>query len=285
MMISAFSMCCGYYERVKSGTITPNVFYRKRYLRILPFFAFLNFIALAMDRSVDTFQEVYANLTLAFNLLQGPHIETIGVGWFLGVIFVFYMLFPFFTFLIDNKRRAWLVLLITLGLLFIAFTKLGNPTRTNIVFCMPYFLIGGIIYLYRNRLVSFIERRVWISTALVVICVVGLFLFREEITSIYIGYSLELLMFAILLTYALKEKNIVLDNPFTRYISKISMEIYLCHMVIFRIVEKLHLEQHVANVDLLYVITCIGVIIGAVCFAKCSRDYLINPLMKRFFPV
>lgn len=33
MIISAFSMCCGYYERVKSGAITPAKFYSKRYHR------------------------------------------------------------------------------------------------------------------------------------------------------------------------------------------------------------------------------------------------------------
>ena len=27
MIISAFSMCCGYYERIKSGAITPAKFY------------------------------------------------------------------------------------------------------------------------------------------------------------------------------------------------------------------------------------------------------------------
>lgn len=33
MIISAFSMCCGYYERIKSGAITPAKFYAKRYHR------------------------------------------------------------------------------------------------------------------------------------------------------------------------------------------------------------------------------------------------------------
>lgn len=41
MIISAFSMCCGYYERVKSGAITPAKFYAKRYHRTWPFFAMM----------------------------------------------------------------------------------------------------------------------------------------------------------------------------------------------------------------------------------------------------
>lgn len=27
LMISAFAVCCGYYEKFKTGTITPNAFY------------------------------------------------------------------------------------------------------------------------------------------------------------------------------------------------------------------------------------------------------------------
>lgn len=37
MMVSSFSMCCGYYERVSLGKITPISFYRKRYSKIWPF--------------------------------------------------------------------------------------------------------------------------------------------------------------------------------------------------------------------------------------------------------
>ena len=29
MMVSGFSLCCGYYERIKTGAITPNAFYKK----------------------------------------------------------------------------------------------------------------------------------------------------------------------------------------------------------------------------------------------------------------
>lgn len=50
MVISAFSMCCGYYDRVKNGEITPAKFYAKRYHRAWPFFAMMvmiSFVTLA----------------------------------------------------------------------------------------------------------------------------------------------------------------------------------------------------------------------------------------------
>lgn len=51
-MVSAFSMCCGYYERVKSGQVSMNDFYKKRYKRIWPYFAILCMIALAFDHTI-----------------------------------------------------------------------------------------------------------------------------------------------------------------------------------------------------------------------------------------
>lgn len=45
-IVSAFSMCCGYYERVKNGLVSMNDFYTKRYKRIWPYFALLCLIGL-----------------------------------------------------------------------------------------------------------------------------------------------------------------------------------------------------------------------------------------------
>lgn len=164
MMVSAFSMSCSYYEKIKNGAISPNAFYKKRYIRILPFFALLNFVDLLVAPSWDSVKEAYANLTLAFNFLPEHDIITvIGVGWFLGIIFVFYMLFSFFVFLMDSRRRAWLVLLLAIGLLFVAFSHFGHPTRRNIVFCFPYFLVGGLVFLYKERLVEYVQKIPWLS--------------------------------------------------------------------------------------------------------------------------
>lgn len=51
-MISAFGMCCGYYEKIKNGRISANDFYTKRYKRIWPYFALLYLVGLAFDRTI-----------------------------------------------------------------------------------------------------------------------------------------------------------------------------------------------------------------------------------------
>lgn len=95
MLLSAFSMCCGYYEKVKNGTLDLEHFYKRRYQRIWPFFAILCTLELIVEHKLTAFYEWIADLTLAFGLLPNPNISVVGVGWFLGVIFVFYMIFPF----------------------------------------------------------------------------------------------------------------------------------------------------------------------------------------------
>ena len=64
---------------------------------------------------------------MCFNLLPNPNIEVIGVGWFLGTVFTFYMLFAFFTFLLDNKKRGWMVLLLSFVFCYIAIVYFGTP--------------------------------------------------------------------------------------------------------------------------------------------------------------
>lgn len=107
-IISGFGMCCGYYDRVKNGSMDIERFYSRRIAKILPFFALLVCIdVVAEGFSPNALWEAFADVTLMFNLLPDLNIQVIGVGWALGVIFLFYFLFPFFVFLMSTKRRAW----------------------------------------------------------------------------------------------------------------------------------------------------------------------------------
>jgi len=56
MMVSAFGLCCGYYNRFKEGSIEPNGFYAKRYTCVLPFFAFLSLIDVVLCVASEWFR-------------------------------------------------------------------------------------------------------------------------------------------------------------------------------------------------------------------------------------
>ena len=279
MMVSAFSMCCGYYERVKSGAISPCDFYRKRYARVWPFFAVMVVLSVAVDRDLRSVQEAVLDLTLCFNLLPNADIRTIGVGWFLGTIFAFYILFPFFTYLIDSRRKAWGVLAASLFVVYIAVNPLfemGGIDRKNIVYSSPFFIVGGLVYLYREPLARWIDSHMMLATLLTVVLSVMVFM------AVPVGAPLpilrELLFFTLLIIYALGARNAVLHNRVTSYLSKISMEVYLCHMMCFRVVAMLHIDRHIFDPDLLYVITVALTLVSAIGFSHVVKFHVLPRL-------
>ena len=148
LMISGFGMFCGYYERFKTGSIDLNSFYTKRYKKLLPFFITLIVIDIVMDRSLAHLIEGLTETTLVFGLLPNNQLDVIGVSWTLGVIFLFYMLFPFVVYLCWIKKRAWITfgISIVLSLLcsFYYFTDKfvieGFAARHNFLYCAPIFV-------------------------------------------------------------------------------------------------------------------------------------------------
>lgn len=274
MMVSAFSMCCGYYERVKSGSITPMAFYHRRYARIWPFFALMVVLSLLMDRDIRSLQEAFVDLTLCFNLLPNADIKTVGVGWFIGTVFTFYMMFPFFTYLIDNKRKAWLVLAASLIFVYIGVNhkfEMGPISRQNIIYSAPFFIVGGIIYLYRDRISEKVGSHVWAAALVTIAVSVAAFMLPWNRL---LPIMRDLIFCTVLTIYALGSKDWILNNSMTRYLSKISMEIYLCHMMFYRVTSLFHLERHIGNGDVLYVLSLSLTLAGAIIFSHYVKFYI-----------
>lgn len=150
MTVSAFGMCCGYYEKILKGRVNFAEFYGKRFKKILPFFGVLVLLDIIMSPSVASLYEGFVDLTLLFGFLQKP-ISVIGVGWFLGLVFVFYLIFPFFCVLIENKKRAWIAFAVSLIYNFVC-ANYFEVGRSNILYSACFFLAGGLIYLYREKI-------------------------------------------------------------------------------------------------------------------------------------
>lgn len=267
MMVSSFGMCCGYYQKIIDRKISMEDFYTRRYARIWPYFALLCVLDLFISPSRESLFEVFANLTLFQGLLPHPNISVIGVSWTLAVIFVFYMLFPFFCFLIENKKRAWgaSAAALVFNILCISYF---NADRQNIVYDFIYFLVGGLIFLYRKELVSFASRHKVLA---------GFILLNSTLAYFALGAStITILIFcAAVLVYTIGCNRIgLLINPAAKFLGNISFEIYLCHMVIYRLLEKLHL-LHVLQSDLLsYVFASIAVICGSILFSICAKWFI-----------
>lgn len=264
MTVSAFGMCCGYYHKMLNNQINLSDFYAKRFKKILPFFALLVLIDVLLSPSLNAIYEAFADLTLLFGFLPNAgNISVIGVGWFLGLIFVFYICFPFYCVLIKNKKRAWIVFFLSLIFNYIC-SFYFDTGRTNILYSSCYLIAGGLIYLYRTNIRSLNQ---WVLLATVLFSVVLYYLIgANTLTCLLVSSSL--------LIYAISNRGGVLQNKFTAFISTISMEMYLSHMVIFRIVEKLGLHQVIGNGWLQYFLTLIIVLFGTVIFSIVAQKIL-----------
>lgn len=272
MTVSGFGMCCGYYEKFINKEVDISQFYIKRYKKILPFFAFLCVIDIVMSPSIEAVYEVFANLTLCFGLIPNANITVIGVGWFLGVVFAFYLLFPFFVFLISTKKRAWISLILAFLMNYVCDAYFGVG-RSSIAYCFVYFVLGGIVYLYRKGIHD-IPAVKWISLIGLLLSVIFYFVFGG-ITPAMMAIN------AFALIYAMQvEKISVLNNPATKALGNISFEVYLCHMVIYRVAEKAHLLHLTGNNVSDYIISFVLIFAGACIFAFVFKK-IIDELMRR----
>lgn len=306
MMVSAFSLCCGYYERFKNGSISLNEFYKKRYSRILPFFSILVLLSVAIPHSpnkaavakaatnilgssglspfVEKVIEAVSELTLGYGLLPNPSMSIMGVGWFLGVIFLFYMLFPFFVFMMDNKKRACFSLLITHILCyfcliyfysekFITFEAVPKQFLYN----APFFALGGLIFLYKDNLEKLIAGGGKKALLLLICIAVTMFYWTcSNIKDTYSGVLIKSCTMGIWLVFAIVSQTKVLHNKVIDYLSGISMEIYLSHMMSFRAVQFLHISNYVHNIHIVYLVTCLLTLAIAIVFSHVVK-YIFLP--------
>lgn len=248
LFISGFGMCCGYYEKFKNTGIDLNGFYLKRYKKILPFFLTLIVLDIIFSRELSHIIEGITESTLVFGLLPNNSPDVIGVSWTLGVIFLFYMLFPFVVFLCWTKKRAWVTFIasIIINLFCSVYYFSGKfvvemfTPRHSFLFCSPYFIGGVLIYLYRENIKRFVSYHRWLWLCICILTSVVWYLIPNDIQGVDISSIAILIVLTMWVMYAISVNSIILSNAFTKYISGISMEMYLSHMFVYRIVEKFH---------------------------------------------
>ena len=274
LMISGFSMFCGYYERFKNGSMSLTEFYTRRYSKILPFFITLILLDIVLDRSLEHVFEGLIEVTMVFGLLPNNQLDVIGVSWTLGVIFLFYMLFPFFVYLCRSKISTVITLAVSIVISLLCsvyffsdkFVTADFTPRHNILYCAPWILAGGFVYVFRKEITGFVSKFRWVWLAVCVLLDVAWHFTPGEIAGVDIWMIKNLLLYMPWLMYAISVKSYVLSNKFMKYLCGISLELYLAQMVIFRAVEKVHCLYLLGNGWFSFILVWIVVVLGLVGF-------------------
>lgn len=275
MIISSFAMCCGYFEKIKNNKISLEEFYTKRIKKIMPFFALLITIDVIYNHNLNSLIEGFANITMMFSFIPRT-LNVIGVGWFLGLIFIFYMIFPFFVYLFSTKKRAWIVTGVSLMMNLVG-THYFNVGRTNMFYSFIYFCIGALIFIYKDKIIRFLKNRKILN--IIVFFALLLVYYLIPINK-YMFDIMMILIYASIICYAITNNSKILDNKVVNYISNISLEIYLSHMLVFRIMEKINLEHVFGNGYISYIISCGMCLIGTIVIAKIF-ELIQNKLISR----
>ena len=124
-----------------------------------------------------------------------------------------------------------------------------------------------MIFLYRKELADFASKHKVIAGAILLVATVTYFVLGSM--------TVTMLFFCVAaLIYTLGCNRGVLVNPVAKFLGGICFEIYLCHMVIYRVLEKLHIIHLFDNGLLAYIFTAVAVICGSVVFSVCAKWFL-----------
>lgn len=270
LILSGFGMCCGYYEKFKLGTVNLNEFYSKRFAKNLPFFALLVCIDTLLSFKNVLWRDVFISLTMTYNLFPTHDLSIIGVGWTLGTIFVFYFVFPFFVYTIYTKRRSWFTVTTCLLINWCCCNYYKSVNRTdgaNFLFLSVYFVIGGILYLYRDSIkktVSTIPNPI----VLMITAIVTVAWYLIDVNEFSVLFTLKTaILFAMWMILAISYPLKLLGNDITKLLSQVSLEVYLSHMMIFRVVEKIGIAVYIDNKNIVYLVVLFSTIVLTIAFS------------------
>lgn len=142
------------------------------------------------------------------------------------------------------------------------------------------------MYLYRKVIADFCQKLRYLVLAVCVIFTVFYYFVPSKIGNFEIVFYKN---FTFWLIYAIRVDSKVLGNCVMKFISGISLEIYLSHMFVFRFMEKIHL-QYLFGEDswISYIVLCLLTLTGLVALifgyklaVRILNKYVICKILKQ----
>ena len=99
---------------------------------------------------------------------------------------------------------------------------------------------------------------------------------------LYSSSLMTCLLFLLYFIYAVCDKNSVsiINNKYVLFLSNLSFEIYLCHMMFLRLVSMLHLENIIQNTYLLAFVVFLLVAVSSTVFSYVFKKIETNVKIK-----
>lgn len=144
---------------------------------------------------------------------------------------------------------------------------LGNfIERENILYSAIFFMAGGLIYLYRDELKRLKNIRIVAVVFLAITASAYYFLSQNDL--VMAVFSVAIIIFAITTNGKLGE------NKLIKKLSSISFEVYLSHMMIYRVLEKLKINHMFGLNAISYGVTAFLTLAGAIAFSYIAKVVL-----------
>ena len=144
---------------------------------------------------------------------------------------------------------------------------LGNfMERENILYSAIFFMAGGLIYLYRDELERLKNIRIVAVFFLAITASAYYFLSQNDL--VMAVFSVAIIIFAITTDGKLGE------NKLIKKLSSISFEVYLSHMMIYRVLEKLKINHMFGLNAISYGVTAVLTLTGAIAFSYIAKVVL-----------
>ena len=265
--VCIFFLLSGFLTVFSTMDKNKKFFLIKRYLKIAPLYYVMTifcFVVAVLKPSLFNTTEPSA-LNLIRSILFIPYVNKNGisrpildVGWYVNVLFFFYVIFKI-AMLISHKYRALLstitlVSICTVGEIF--FTN--NPIFVlyrNGLFCISAGMVIASIYVSLKQKENFINKRSvvfnFIMYALYLFTIVFLWTMK---LNVYLKLLIPVLFFVLVLCF----DNVFVSTKINRFISMISMSLYLTHEIVVKGVSRL-----IYNLDNLNIASFL---VGIMCF-------------------
>ena len=278
------------YNRYKKD-LDIKYFYKKRFVNVLlPYYIvyFYQYIKTAITLHTPFFVEgsKFKILLFIFALdgYMNKYFSTYHMNtgeWFLGILVIFYIIYPILVKLLDKFGRAFVVFIYIMFIIRLLFPF--EYAIKDFVFCLTAFTTGMFIskYDYLNM-----KKSGYINLFLLAILVLR---FNGGITNmnqfLYI-FIFSMIMYLLIYNFGnmfLKNnKNKLVNNTFS-ILSSISYEFFLIHhIIILKLVNKINPDKFISNIyyRLVYFIAMISITLTLTIILKKLTKIIINVFKK-----